>query len=421
MLSIIFLSCFYIANAQSSGLFLTLSFDDNLIEHYDAALMMERYGMSGTFYVNSGRLSTTSTYLRTAQVKELENRGHEIGGHTINHRNLLQSTDTIRRQQICDDKRNLEESGFNISSFAFPFGADFNGAQSIFESCGYKTARDSGGLQTPTSCDGCPTFLRLPLEEPFGIRSVSYRIDSGNQPIFSIIDTALRDTQSQNRFGWIILIFHEIGDLPNNPTSVRWELFESLLEYIQQKGSISVVNVNQLLDGNYRQLYIQNLIERPIQTTSNREDNAATSPSTSSSTSSSPSTSSSQSPSTSVSTSTLISTTSSTSTSTISPTTTPTPIEGGISSQVGGVVSVVVIIVVFLIIATLRVCSADCNIDCGELCEACFRPCCSRSESGGDFVVSNENIEMEVTEYINQQIGQPNLQEQFELSSVVVQ
>jgi len=264
-ITIILLSTLVVTKCQSNdGLFVTLSFDDNLIEHYAAGEMLETYGMRGTFYVNSGRLDSTNQYMSVSQTQKLQERGHEIGGHTINHKNLVSSSSSTRIKEVCDDKENLENLGLDLTSFAFPFGADFTGAENVFKRCNYLSARDSGGIQTPTGCNGCPTFVSLPLEEQFAIRSISYRVGTGNQPIIDIINQARQDLKSSNRFGWLIFIFHEIGNYPNNPTSITRENFEKLLQYIKSKKDISVVTTNKLITStDFKGIYNNNPTDTP--------------------------------------------------------------------------------------------------------------------------------------------------------------
>lgn len=238
---------FSVSRCRAKGLFITLSFDDNLIEHFRAGETLSQLGMKGTFYVNSGRLGTNDKiYLSATQVQDLQSMGHEIGGHTIDHANLLSSSNSVRRKQICNDKMNLENIGLTISSFAFPFGANFDGAENIITECGYSTARDSGGILTPDSCRGCPSFLRVPLNEPFLIRSISYRLRTGNERIIDIIEKGLQDTTRDDSFGWIIFIFHEIGDLPDKKTSISKKSFEHLLAYLQRQEDIAVVTTYQI-------------------------------------------------------------------------------------------------------------------------------------------------------------------------------
>lgn len=389
---------------DSRGLFITLSFDDNLIEHYQAGELLSKYGMRGTFYINSGRLSTTQNYLSRENAQNLQLMNHEIGGHTINHINLLTASNSQRKKQICNDKKNLEDIGLKISSFAFPFGADFNNAQQILRDCGYLSARDSGGILTPTSCNGCPTFLNFPLSEPYAIRSISYRIDSGNEQIIDIINKAQNDVNQNNAFGWLIFIFHEIGNLPNSPTSITLENLERLLEYIQNQNSIAIVTTNQITEPsvNFEKLFNDNKI-------------------TSSTTMSSGVT---QTP---VPITIYTSTLSNPAETSIIPQTNSSSIAINENNAqiIGTTIGLVIIMVFILALCMFRCLHEECGMcssydmdRCGLFCNKKITRI--KNILSRRIIISNENIEMDVFEYVENGYRM-SIQSQFELNSIVLQ
>ena len=57
------------------------------------------------------------------QIKRLHDEGMEIGGHTVNHPNLLLLDEQQAREEIVGGKCRLEEiTGAPLTLFAFPFG-----------------------------------------------------------------------------------------------------------------------------------------------------------------------------------------------------------------------------------------------------------------------------------------------------------
>lgn len=65
-----------------------LTFDDGYDDHYLNALpTLKKYQYTATFFIVSGFLGRTN-YLTTPQVNQLKLAGMEIGGHTIDHKNL---------------------------------------------------------------------------------------------------------------------------------------------------------------------------------------------------------------------------------------------------------------------------------------------------------------------------------------------
>lgn len=228
-----------------TGLFVTLSFDDTLSEHYDVAQLMELYDMRGTFYVNSVRIGSTKQYMTKQELDEISKKGHEIGGHTISHPRLSQLPFDKAKSEICDDKLSLDNMGFDVTSFAFPFGdVNVEWAQ-IATSCNYKSCRTSGGIETPFECQGCPKYLSLPINKSVPIRSISYRVENGPSYITNAITNAKNTITSS--YGWIIFIFHRVVDDPTDIFSIPRSRLESILEFIQQQQDVAVVTTNQIV------------------------------------------------------------------------------------------------------------------------------------------------------------------------------
>src|SRR5262249_36875673 len=65
----------------------SLEFDDENSDQYQAGAMLAAHGMRGTFFVNSGRIGNDG-YMTVQQLQALQSGGNEIGGHTIYHVDL---------------------------------------------------------------------------------------------------------------------------------------------------------------------------------------------------------------------------------------------------------------------------------------------------------------------------------------------
>lgn len=65
-----------------------LTFDDGTIDHFEiVAPLLERHGISGIFFVPTEKLGMPGR-LERQHVKELHDRGHEIGCHSHEHRRM---------------------------------------------------------------------------------------------------------------------------------------------------------------------------------------------------------------------------------------------------------------------------------------------------------------------------------------------
>jgi len=112
--------------------FLTFSFDDGNEDDVRLVEIMNRYGLKGTFNLNSGSLTTTSSwkYCGEKDVRHLNYfdypnlyDGHEIAGHSYTHPHLEQLDKATLDNQIRLDKKILEHLyNCRIRGMAYPFG-----------------------------------------------------------------------------------------------------------------------------------------------------------------------------------------------------------------------------------------------------------------------------------------------------------
>jgi peptidoglycan/xylan/chitin deacetylase (PgdA/CDA1 family) len=190
----------------------SLNFDDGLASQPPAAAMLEARGMRGTFFINSGRLGL-SGYLSLAQVRALRDAGHEIGGHTLTHPRLTQLTADEQRRQICNDRVALLNEGFRVTSFAYPFGDKDSTTRQIVIDCNYNSARESGGLRTPTGSTSNPAAEPVPPTDPYAIRT--HGSVQSTTTLATLQGYVLRAEEAGG--GWVPIVFHHICspcDLP---------------------------------------------------------------------------------------------------------------------------------------------------------------------------------------------------------------
>lgn len=116
------------------------SFDDGFSECYDYFCpILEEFGINACLFVNPQYVEGDEAYItnfnehivmthnkrpmRWAQLKELANRGHIIGAHTIDHYMINTNDDQVLSYQICTCKNIIEEKiGRPCPYFAFPYG-----------------------------------------------------------------------------------------------------------------------------------------------------------------------------------------------------------------------------------------------------------------------------------------------------------
>ena len=112
---------------------ITFSFDDGVWQDRKVIEILNKYGLKGTFNLNSGVFGSTNTYnafgkdVNRDRLKEDELKpvyeGHEVAVHTLTHPNLTEQTKEEIIRQVDEDRKNLERVfGYPIVGMAYPCG-----------------------------------------------------------------------------------------------------------------------------------------------------------------------------------------------------------------------------------------------------------------------------------------------------------
>ena len=117
---------------------ITFSYDDAVTQDQRLIALFDKYGLKGTFNLNSGRLGTPGALVRedvtVAHVKPRAEeiariyKGHEVAGHTLTHPMLPELADEEIIRQVEDDRLALSDIvGYEVVGFAYPGGGvNFN-------------------------------------------------------------------------------------------------------------------------------------------------------------------------------------------------------------------------------------------------------------------------------------------------------
>lgn len=102
-----------------------ITFDDGYRDvFYRASPVLKRFGFRATAYVISGRISAGDpSFLTWPLLKALEERGIEIGSHTVDHRDLTSLPAQDALAELTQSRLVLErELGHPVQWLAYPFG-----------------------------------------------------------------------------------------------------------------------------------------------------------------------------------------------------------------------------------------------------------------------------------------------------------
>ncbi len=131
---------------------LTFSYDDGTIHDRRLVLLMNQYGMKGTFNLNSGWFGREGhqtidgkdidfSRIREEEVKTLYAE-HEVASHTLTHPSLIKLPSNMGVAEVLNDRHNLETlTGELVRGFAYPYGTYNEQVEEILRVCGIEYAR----------------------------------------------------------------------------------------------------------------------------------------------------------------------------------------------------------------------------------------------------------------------------------------
>jgi peptidoglycan/xylan/chitin deacetylase (PgdA/CDA1 family) len=109
-----------------------ITFDDGMLSQYTyAKTILDKYIFKATFYIICNSVDKENR-MNWNNIQILEEEGHEIGSHSMNHKRLSKLSEEEMKYEIIQSKRCLQENGFNVTSFSFPYN-DGNNNKNILK------------------------------------------------------------------------------------------------------------------------------------------------------------------------------------------------------------------------------------------------------------------------------------------------
>ncbi len=94
-----------------------ITFDDGRLSQYTyAKIILDKYNFKATFYIICNAVDKENR-MNWNNIQTLEEEGHEIGSHSMNHKKLSKLSDEKMKYEIIESKRCLQEKAFNVTSF----------------------------------------------------------------------------------------------------------------------------------------------------------------------------------------------------------------------------------------------------------------------------------------------------------------
>lgn len=121
-----------------------ITFDDGCeTDLIAAAPLLREFGFGATFYITAGFVGTPG-YLNTAQLRELDQMGFEIGCHSMTHPYLPNLPEAGLKREIADAKLQIEQTlGHSIEHFSCPGGRYDSRTLEAARRAGFRTHANS--------------------------------------------------------------------------------------------------------------------------------------------------------------------------------------------------------------------------------------------------------------------------------------
>jgi peptidoglycan/xylan/chitin deacetylase (PgdA/CDA1 family) len=189
---------------------LVLSMDDGPVQDRRLIEILERYGIRGTFHLNSGRLGQRG-YVDPEEVASLY-AGHEVSTHSVTHPHL----DTLSREEIVaevdfDCSVLSQISGGDVRGHAYPFGAYNPAVVEVLRELGIAYGRTAGQTRN----------FRLPAD-PLAWTPSCHHTGASElaDAFFALPDSALA----------LFFIFGHSWELDAGEPNNSWDYMESLAQ-----------------------------------------------------------------------------------------------------------------------------------------------------------------------------------------------
>ena len=196
----------------------SLTFDDGAADNYIVRPILTWNRLHATFYIVSG-FTGSDGYMTGEQLRGLYEDGNEIGGHTLGHTKLTEVHGPDLKREVCQDRMNLLDYGFEVTSFAYPFGHYDEEARQTVVDCGYNSSRGvTGG---PDS---------IPPGDAYALKAMPYVVsDTDLSKLIRYIGGVEKEGG-----GWVILVFHRVCD-DCDQYSVDLDTFDKFAYWLGQQ------------------------------------------------------------------------------------------------------------------------------------------------------------------------------------------
>ena len=213
-----------------------LTYDDGVLQDVRFVSLLDRYGLKGTFNLNSALLENEFEWVHESgcTVKRLSAEaaaslysGHEVASHSLTHPYMAGLSKEEIIYELREDKARLEALfGTEIKGFAVPFDYYSETIEQCVKACGFEYARiseESGSF--------------APQRDFHKWRATVFHCCDGLEEL------ACRFAESDEE----LALFQIVGHSYDLDTENKWEQMESIFGYIASRGDILPMTTIELI------------------------------------------------------------------------------------------------------------------------------------------------------------------------------
>lgn len=236
-----------------------ITYDDGVLQDVRFVELLNRYGLKGTFNLNSGCMETEFSWYHPSglEIKRLPlraaatlYRGHEVASHTLTHPYMHDLSEEEICFQMSRDRENLQRiTGREVKGFAVPFDYYSDLIARCAEKCGFEYARTSQ-----------ERYSYAPPRDAYYWAAGAYHIMPGFRPfVEGFFET-----------GEELALCQIVGHSYDLDTEGMWEPMEALLRRVAEAADVASMTNLQLvryLKAMDQAIVTENGIENPSKET----------------------------------------------------------------------------------------------------------------------------------------------------------
>ena len=200
---------------------IAMTFDDNYIDNWVQYLpFLDSAGIKATFYIsNYNRL----TAVQIQNLHVIQNHGHEIAYHTVNHYNMVDyvykyhhSVEDLMQKEIVVGLKMMQKDGFYPKTFAFPGGTHCDAIDQSLTKY-FKSVR---------ALNGTYNYSKSLAATDDNYMLYAFSLDKSSKQTDITVEKLLESAKSNNTCA--VLLTHKI-EVPNTGLSTSLERLKKVI------------------------------------------------------------------------------------------------------------------------------------------------------------------------------------------------